>query len=123
MTMHFRRRPSSSALEGYDSPTGESAQAPLQDPTWGQKPPVSSEVRYTRTPDRVLKERLKQAAPQPVEAPPVLDKRTEPPRTEAPRPVAPPVAAVNRIDVAQRAAPAQAPGVHFARTPTRMSPQ
>jgi DNA segregation ATPase FtsK/SpoIIIE, S-DNA-T family len=118
--MHFRRRPS--ALEGYDSQTGESVQAPLQDPTWGHKPPVSSEVRYTRTPDRVLKERLKQAAPQPVVTP-VLDRKIEASPVETPGPATQSAAAVSRGDAVQRSASPQAPGVHYGRTPTRMSPQ
>ncbi|MGO4389687.1 DNA translocase FtsK, partial [Microvirga sp. 2YAF29] len=85
---------------------------------------MSSEVRYTRTPDRVLKERLKQAAPQPVVTP-VLDKKVEVAPAEMSRPVAQPVAPVSRGDAVQRSAPppAESQGVHFGRTPTRMSPQ
>ena len=34
----------------------------FQDPTWGQPAAMPSQVRFTRTPDRILKERRRQAA-------------------------------------------------------------
>src|ERR671921_997592 len=44
------------AARGRGVPSG------FQDPTWGQPASMPSDVRFTRTPDRILKERRRQAA-------------------------------------------------------------
>src|SRR5918997_2497960 len=124
--MHFRRRPSSPAAYGSDSPRAEGDHGPdlhgtgddtpasypaaaqahrlrptsmqpiargrdipsgFEDPTWGQPPSMPSAVRFTRTPDRVLKERRRQAAGRfpAEEAVPAME------AVQAPRPTGPPL--------------------------------
>jgi len=129
--MHFKSRPSSSANHGYDSPLPESDPISSSRGAGGAASghgsrgqvsrPVSSlpsEVRYTRTPDRILKERLKQAAAPVAETAQPVHKA--PGASETARPQAVSQAGGDGGSVQQSQG---VPGVHYARTPTRITPQ
>src|SRR5215210_6277107 len=134
--MHFRRRPPSSAaydygpprpkgddagalspaLRGRGAPSG-SQNPTSQDPTWGQPVSMPSDVRFTRTPDRIRKERRRQAAARfpadeadPVVEPVRASRISEPPPLPRP-PIAvrrsAPAPEPQRIPSAPRRAPRQ----------------